>query len=190
MNKQIAIFSDFFSETSFNLRKYNKKFLEIEKEIGWEIPKDIKRFLFYYNGFDLEEDYYFKSAEIIPTYTSKRGFFRIDRFLNFKDIKNSIDYAFNREQRIQGKKLLPIGDDVFGNFLCIGLNHNGYEILFFDHEELTPFYKISDSISEMLRSVTEIETPEISESELGIVNASFSNELLQQLENFKRNKKM
>jgi len=113
-------------------RKYFFKSIKeidvFEFENNIDLPKDYKNFLFKYGDFFVEDNYEYKPLQ--PSPLTEDGYDAIEYFYGSNIYSNLGIY----KERLN-EQLLPIADQAFGDFICIGVkNEYRGKIYFWVHD--------------------------------------------------------
>lgn len=119
-----------------------------EKEYIFTLPKDYKRYLLENNGGDPNKVYYLENnADLVVNF-----------FYSLGSQKFSLEQAIDDmkyDDPVVAKDFIPIGEDAFGNVLCLSVNEKTYGNVFsWDHEERGVRF-ISASFSNLLEGLKE-----------------------------------
>lgn len=128
-----------FSKENLHISDIEK----IEKLLSIKLPKEFKEIISNYNGarpslisFDIENE--------------KEKVF--DALIDYNpNSKNNVIELFNRIKRISDNKIIPFGEDGFGNYICFQYhNTENPQIVFFNHENNKIKY-IAESFNNFLK---------------------------------------
>jgi cell wall assembly regulator SMI1 len=124
--------------------------IEVESEIGLVLPEDYRNFLMLHNGGNPDPSLFPLTGDPLNPYGILRRLYCICP----GDPLNLIDNYFLTKDRLPNG-ILPIGEDSFGNLICIGLLQNNFgKIFFWDHEE--EINQINKNIYFVANSFTEL----------------------------------
>src|SRR5262245_12481319 len=130
---------------------------EFEKRIGSRLPEDYREFLLAYNGGKPKVSKFVFADRTGPyTGSSVRAFAALSAGAHY-DLYDYLDTYCSEEERRVPSEVLPIGEDNFGNLVCLAITgrHVG-RVYFWNHEgETDPaayrnMDRIADSFSEFL----------------------------------------
>ena len=103
-----------------------EKIKEFERDYELELPEEYKKFLLLNNGGTPDKVYYIENnADLVVNF-----------FLSLGSKKFSLEEYIEdwREDKFPGQ-FVPIGEDAFGNIICISFSaETKGQIYFFDHE--------------------------------------------------------
>ena len=127
---------------------------QFEQEKGIRIPDEYKNFLTEQCAFYVTDDYGFPMQETSDI-TSDDGCEKLDLFYNREFITGSDSF------RAQwGSSVLPIGENMGGDYVCIGIDAKHFGRIYFlyheDEEREDGLYLIADSFEAFLRSFRNI----------------------------------
>lgn len=115
---------------------------KIENKYGIKFPAEMVEFFGLNNGGTPDHRYFFAEEEE----------FELRSFLSFNEGEhNSIHKPLEYFQKNTKGKIVPLGYDSFDNYFC--LNVETGIIYFFDHEDEL-YYRIFDSFSELIATLT------------------------------------
>lgn len=125
-----------------------------EAEKGFRIPADYRDFLTEQCAFYVADDFGYPMREISEL-TSDDGNEKLEYFYNREFVTGSEAFAKN-----WGGNVLPIGENMGGDYVCIGIRGNYYGKIYFlyheDEEREDGLYLIADSFEEFLLSFSDI----------------------------------
>ncbi|MGL5833923.1 MAG: SMI1/KNR4 family protein [Waterburya sp.] len=106
---------------------------QLEKQLGFELPSNYKDFLSFYGLSAFEEYVYFPFQESYPK--DDKGLFSVFFGIYSDDSYDLIDNYYSYQGRMSSN-LLPIANDPGGNIICMSINTDDKEnIYFWDHED-------------------------------------------------------
>lgn len=127
---------------------------QFEAEKGIIIPDVYKEFLTQQCSFYVIDDYGFPMIESSDM-TSDDGCEKLDMFYNREFITGSDAFIRN-----WGSKVLPIGENMGGDYVCIGVNEDCFGKIYFlyheDEEREDCLYLIANSFEEFILSIKNI----------------------------------
>lgn len=127
---------------------------QFEQEKNIKIPKEYKEFLTQQCAFYVVDNYGFPMIETSEL-TSDDGYEKIDMFYNREFLSESDDFI-----KIWGDKVLPIGGNMGGDYVCIGVSEENFGKIFFlyhdDDEREDGLYLIANTFEEFILSIVDI----------------------------------
>ncbi len=127
---------------------------QFEQEKGIRIPDAYKDFLTQQCAFYVVDDYGFPMLETSDM-TSDDGCEKIELFYNREFITGSDAFIRN-----WGKKVLPIGENMGGDYVCIGVSGERFGKIYFlyheDEEREDGLYLIANSFEDFILSIVNI----------------------------------
>jgi hypothetical protein len=123
-----------------------KKF---ENKFQINLPKDYIEFLLQFNGGTPDKVYFVEDdADLVVNF-----------FFSLSDSKFNIEEYYLDiviEQKLLPKSVLPIGEDAFGNIICLSCRNVDYGVVYFwDHESENDLRYLSKSLSFLLDNLKE-----------------------------------
>lgn len=115
---------------------------EVEKILGFEVPKDLKDLIMQANNGRPEFDCFDTETE-----TGKQ--FKKLLSYNKEDMENIFSYI----DLFKDLQLIPFADDPAGSFLCLD-NNNNNEVIYWDHESGEKIF-VANSLTAFLSSLYE-----------------------------------
>ncbi|VAW75611.1 hypothetical protein MNBD_GAMMA12-3827 [hydrothermal vent metagenome] len=96
----------------------------IEKKIGVSLPQDYRAFVKEYGASQFHTLVIFKPIIDLPDYISSAGYGYFDYFFGVSDNTNiyALQWAIESYKNRVPKSLLPIGGDVGGGVICLGIS--------------------------------------------------------------------
>lgn len=173
------------------------KVKNIEFRNGIKLNSSYKKFIEEYDLGDVTKDIEFISNEPTPLTTTEGK----DGLFGFIDEEDIEEYIETYEGRIP-PNLIPIGDGYGGDLICIGLDDD--KIYYWHHEgeylDYLPqdknqdvsmgywgnVYEVSDTLEDFLNSMEAV--PEDDTEYDGVVSTWYSDDVLESIERFKRDK--
>lgn len=117
-----------------------------EKLVGAPLPPDYRQYLIDHNG-GMPKNTSFKIGK---ENSRLHNMFGINDGPDFQNMEWNYDIFKDRIP----KKILPIGDDPFGNLICLGIAKDVYDKVFFwDHEIERPIIEISLSFNQFVEDL-------------------------------------
>lgn len=134
---------------------------DFERILSKQLPGEYKWFLCEYGACCFRDNVIFKAAETCPWFDDGVG--AISYFYGLRPAKNnlpSLEQALESYRDQLPPNTIPIGDDMFGNLICLDLAKDNYgKVLFWNHESETEqeqFCLIADSFEKFLGSFYEL----------------------------------
>ncbi len=125
-----------------------------EAERGIRIPAEYREFLTEQCAFYVADDFGYPMREVSEM-TSDDGNEKLEYFYNREFVSGSDAFA-----RVWGENVLPIGENMGGDYVCIGIRGDHYGKIYFlyheDEERADGLYLIADSFEEFILSFTDI----------------------------------
>ena len=109
---------------------------QLELELGSSLPQDYKAFLLRHNGGYFEDEVRYPYLEPCPygDFGIIRGFLGLNVGYDYADIRDHIKVLIDWNI---ASDLMPIGDDIFGNPICISIEGRTYGKAFFWYSGMT-----------------------------------------------------
>ena len=130
----------------------------VERELGFDLPADYREFLERQNGGKPELNFYDRQVTVRYFYSAGPT---DDEYVDDLETAARNYWPPSRPGDPIDPSFLPIGENVFGNVICLKVRGEDYgAVYFWDHElavSVGPYTRVTDSFSEFFESLRPIE---------------------------------